>query len=188
MTWIAWKMLVGNRTKYLVMLFGVTFSSLLIAQQCSVFCGVLRLTGGPILDVQDAGVWVIEPHVSYIEDLQPLADHYLHEVRSVEGVAWAVGWRRGITRVQLADGRYQQVILHGLDDETLVGAPKALLYGRVEDLRRPDAVLLDEVSCERLWPGEPVPLGRTLTINESRAVVVGICRVSLNFQTLPLLY
>ena len=34
MTWIAWKMLVGNRTKYLVMLFGVftgTFSSIYIA-------------------------------------------------------------------------------------------------------------------------------------------------------------
>jgi putative ABC transport system permease protein len=60
--------------------------------------------------------------------------------------------------------------------------------GRVEDLRRPDAVILDEVGCQLLWPGQPAPVGRTLTINECRAVVVGVCRVSLTFQTLPLIY
>src|SRR5262249_6606302 len=60
--------------------------------------------------------------------------------------------------------------------------------GRVADLRKPDAVILDEVGCQLLWPGQPLPLGRTLTINESQAVVVGVCRVSLTFQTLPVLY
>jgi len=188
MSWIAWKMLIGNRTKYLVMLFGLTFSSLLIAQQCSIFCGVLRMTAGQILDVEDAMIWVIDPHVRYIEDLKPLAEHHLREVQSVPGVAWAVGWRRGITRATLGDGRFQQVILQGLDDETLVGAPQVMVAGRVEDLRKPDAVILDEVGCQLLWPGEPLPVGRVLTISESRAVVVGVCRVSLTFQTLPLVY
>lgn len=61
MNWIAWKMLVGNRTKYLVMLFGITFASLLIAQQCSIFLGVLRMSAGQIRDVEDASIWVIDP-------------------------------------------------------------------------------------------------------------------------------
>ena len=69
MHWIAWRMLTGSRTKYLVMLFGMTFSSLLVAQQCSIFCGVLRMTAGQILDVRDADVWVIDPEARYIEDL-----------------------------------------------------------------------------------------------------------------------
>jgi putative ABC transport system permease protein len=188
MNWVAWKMLVGNRTKYLVMLFGMTFASLLIAQQCSIFCGVLRMSAGQIRDVRDADLWVIDPNVRYIDDLKPLPDHQLREVRSVPGVAWAVGWRRGISRAYLGDGRFQQVILQGLDDDSLVGAPQNMLFGRVEDLRRPDAVILDEIGCQLLWPGEPAPIGRVLTFNESRAVVVGVCRASMTFQTLPLVY
>src|SRR5438128_819881 len=66
MNWVAWKMLVGNRTKYLVMLFGMTFASLLIAQQLSIFCGVLRMSAGQIRDVRDAILWVIDPNVRYI--------------------------------------------------------------------------------------------------------------------------
>src|SRR5262249_44403572 len=146
--WLAWKMLVGNKTKYLVMLFGITFASLLIAQQCSIFCGVLRMSAGQIRDVEDAGIWVIDPNVRYIEDLKPLSEQQLHQVRSVPGVAWAVAWRRGFTQAHLDDGRFQQVILQALDDDTLVGAPQTMLAGRVEDLRRPDAVLLDEVGCQ----------------------------------------
>lgn len=34
MTWIALKMLTGDRGKYLGMVLGIAFSSLLIAQQC----------------------------------------------------------------------------------------------------------------------------------------------------------
>jgi putative ABC transport system permease protein len=188
MHWIAWRMLTGSRTKYLVMLFGLTFSSLLVAQQCSIFCGVLRMTAGQILDVKDADVWVIDPEARYIEDLRPLGEHRLHEVRSVRGVAWAVGWRRGITRVNLPGGRFQQVILQGLDDDTLVGAPRTLLCGQPQDMYRADAVLIDEVGCQLLWPGQDLPLGRSLTINGTRAVVVGVCRVSLTFQTLPVVY
>ena len=39
MFWIAWKMLIGNRVKYLGIVFGVLFAALLIAQQSSIFCG-----------------------------------------------------------------------------------------------------------------------------------------------------
>ena len=57
MHWIAWRMLVGHRTKYLAMLFGVTFAALLIAQQMAIFCGVLRMTTGQIRDIEEAPIW-----------------------------------------------------------------------------------------------------------------------------------
>ena len=40
MTWIAWKMLTGNRGKYIAIILGIAFASLLIAQQSSIFCGL----------------------------------------------------------------------------------------------------------------------------------------------------
>jgi putative ABC transport system permease protein len=181
-------MLVGHRTKYLAMLFGVTFAALLIAQQMAIFCGVLRMTTGQIRDIEEAPIWVLTPQVRYIDDLEPLSERQLDQVRSVPGVAWAVRLEKGFSRAQLADGHFQQVILLGLDDATLVGAPRTMLVGSVSDLQKPDAVILDEVGHQLLWPDQPWQVGRTLTINHHRAVVVGICRASLTFQTLPLVY
>jgi putative ABC transport system permease protein len=188
MNWIAWRMLVGHRTKYLAMLFGITFASLLIAQQLAIFLGVLRMSTGQIRDVEEAPIWVLTPEVRYIDDLEPLSERRLDQVRSVPGVAWAARLEKGLSRVQLADGHFQQVILLGLDDATLVGAPRTMLVGDVLDLQKPDAVIIDEVGHQLLWPDQPWQVGRVLTINHHRGVVVGVCRASLTFQTLPLVY
>jgi putative ABC transport system permease protein len=39
-----------------------------------------------------------------------------------------------------------------------------------------------------MWPGEPYQLGKTLEMNDRRAVVVGVCKVSPPFITLPVIY
>ena len=54
MTWIALKMLTGDRAKYLGIMAGVTFAALLIAQQASIFCGLLLRTTVQLQDIADA--------------------------------------------------------------------------------------------------------------------------------------
>ncbi len=44
MTWIALKMLTGDRSKYLAIVFGVTFACFLIAQQSAIFSGIMLRT------------------------------------------------------------------------------------------------------------------------------------------------
>jgi len=188
MSWLALKMLIGSRGKYAAMLFGTTFASLLICQQCCIFCGVMRMTTGQIRDVEDAGIWVLAPQVRYIEDLKPLSEQQVDEVRSVPGVAWAAPLQKSFARVHLEGGNFQQVILMGLDDATLVGAPRTLIQGHLTDLQRPDAIIIDEVGHQLLWPGQPPRLGRAVTLNGRRALIVGVCRVSPTFQTLPIFY
>src|SRR5262249_9920928 len=39
-----------------------------------------------------------------------------------------------------------------------------------------------------LWPGEEPQLGKVLEMNDRRAVLVGICKASPPFQTLPVVY
>jgi putative ABC transport system permease protein len=188
MYWLALRMLIGHRARYLAMLFGLTFASLLICQQLSIFCGVLRMCTGLIRDVQDAPIWVLSARTQYVDDLAPLAQGRVEEVRGVPGVAWAVPFQKGYAQVHLGDGRFQQVVLLGLDDSTLVGAPRTLLVGNLADLRRPAAVLVDEVGHQRLWPGSPLRTGWAVTMNGRRAVVVGVCRAAPTFQTLPVFY
>ena len=188
MTWIAWKMLTGNQGKYLGIILGIAFASLLIAQQSSIFCGLMRLTISQIKDLEGADIWVMDPNVQFIDDIKPLTENDLYRVRGVSGVQWAVRLYKGITRARMADGNFQQIILLGLDDATMVGAPREIIAGDLADLRRPDALIMDEAGYKQLWPNEPFELGKTFEMNDHRAVLVGVCKARHTFQTFPIVY
>jgi putative ABC transport system permease protein len=181
-------MLVGNPGKYLSMILGVAFASLLIAQQASIFCGLMRLTASQIRDIRGANLWVMDPNVQFIDDIKPMSENDLYRVRGVPGVEWAVRLYKGLSRARLPDGSYQQTILIGLDDASLVGAPRQIFVGRLSDLRQPDAVIIDRNGAKQLWPDDPYRLGRTFEMNDRRAVVVGVCEASRTFQTFPIVY
>ena len=188
MFWIAWKMLVGNRAKYLGIVFGVVFAALLIAQQASIFFGLMSLTVSQIRDVEGPDIWVMDKNVQFVDDIKPLSDTELFRVKSVPGVAWAVRFYKGLGRARLQEGTYEQMILLGLDDATLVGAPQRMIVGSIADLQKPDAVIMDDAGYKRIWPGEAFRIGRIFEMNDRRAVVVGITRASRTFQSFPICY
>lgn len=188
MIWIAWKMLTGNRGKYIGIILGIAFASLLIAQQSSIFCGLMLLTTSQINDLEGADLWIMDPNVRFIDDIKPLSENDLYRVRGVSGVKWAVRLYKGLTRGRMDDGNFQQIILLGLDDATLVGAPREMVAGKLGDLRRPDAIIMDESGYHQLWPNEPYRLGKTFEMNDRRAVLVGVCKARRTFQTFPIVY
>jgi putative ABC transport system permease protein len=194
MSWIAIKMLTGDRAKYLGIVAGVTFAALLIAQQASIAVGLLLRTTAHVQDIADVDIWVMDPNVQFIDEFKPLSDSDLSRVQGVPGVAWAVRFYKGQGRLKLAvggdrkDARYQQSVVLGLDDATLVGAPREIVLGSLADLRQPDAVIIDENGYHYLWPGEPLAVGRVLEMNDHRAVIVGVCKASDTFQTFPIFY
>lgn len=188
MNWIALRMLVGNPGKYISMILGVGFAALLISQQASIFCGLMRLTASQIEDIQGSNLWVMDPNIQFIDDIKPMSENELYRVRGVPGVEWAVKLYKGLSRARLPNGSYQQTILIGIDDGSLVGAPQEVFAGRLEDLRQPDAVIIDRRGAEQLWPEDPFRLGRAFEMNDRRAVVVGVCEARRTFQTFPVIY
>ncbi len=188
MNWVALKMLTGDRSKYLGIVFGITFAALLMGQQASIFCGLMLNTTSQIRDIQGADIWVMDPNVQFVDDLKPLSENDLHRVRGVPGVAWGVRFYKGLTRARLDNGNFQQVILLGLYDATLVGAPQEITHGTLADLRAPDAVIMDETGFRYLWPNETFRPGRVMEMNDHRAVIVGLCKASPTFQTFPIVY
>jgi hypothetical protein len=56
---IALKMLTGDRAKYLGLVFGITFATLLMSQQVSIFIGLMTRTASQIVDVREADVWAV---------------------------------------------------------------------------------------------------------------------------------
>ncbi|MCI0357721.1 MAG: ABC transporter permease [Planctomycetaceae bacterium] len=188
MNWIALRMLMGDRAKYFGLIFGVSFATLLMTQQVSIFMGILTRTASQVLDVRDAEIWVMDNKVRFIDEAPALPDTDLYRVRGVPGVEWAVRLYKGQVTARLADGNFRAVVLFGLDDSTFVGAPQEMILGSLADLRRPDAVIIDKSGYEYMWPGQPYQLGREFELNDRRAVLVGICKASPPFTTLPILY
>jgi putative ABC transport system permease protein len=194
---IALKMLIGDRAKYFGIILGVSFASLLITQQSAIFAGIMTRLFGAITDTGLPDVWVMDPKVQFIDDVKPMQDTAVFRVRGVQGVDWAVPLYRGLLKARLDNGSFQSCIVMGLDDATLIGGPPAMVEGKLADLRQSDAVIVDSVGAAGKLakppsaPGEkPTPLhvGDSLELNDRRAIVVGICRVSRTFQSQPVVY
>jgi putative ABC transport system permease protein len=193
--WVALKMLVGDRAKYLGIIMGLTFASLLITQQAAIFIGLMERTHGAITDLSGPDVWVMDPKVQFIDDVKPMQDTQLYRVRGVDGVKWAVPLYKGLLKARLPDGTFQTCNVMGLDDTTLIGGPPTMLQGKLADLRRSDAVIIDDVGAAGKLAkvsadGKKVPLkiGDTIELNDHRGIVVGVCSVSRTFQSQPVVY
>lgn len=193
----ALKMLLGDRAKYIGLVVGLSFASFIISQQAAIFIGIMKRTIGFITDTSQPNIWVMDPTVQFVDDIKPMKDTDLYRVRSIDGVAWAVPLYKGLIEARLANGTFQSCIFIGIDDATLIGGPPRMVEGKIENLRHPDAVIVNRVGAEtklaaaaltnhnnrvRLWVGDEMEL------NDHRAYVVGICETSRTFQSQPVIY
>lgn len=171
---VALRMLVGDRTKLLGLVFGVAFSTLLICQQVSIFFGLLGRASSVVNDVREADIWVMDPSVKTIDVPFPLRDTELPRVRGVEGVAWAVPFFKAQVQVRTRSGLLENSVILGIDDASLVGVPDTFLLGDIESLAQPDAIAVNPAGFRLLFPGEELDLGRELELNDRRARIVAI--------------
>lgn len=181
-------MLIGDRSKYFAIIFGVTFACFLITEQSAIFCGIMLRTTSVIRDTHGVDIWAMNSGVRYADDLKAISDNDVFRVRSVPGVAWAVNLYRGQGQAQLGNGKYQGVILMGVDDSTLAGCPTQMILGKLGDLQMPDAIIVDEAGFHQMWPREPLRVGKVIEMNDRRAVIVGIFRSAQTFMTMPMVY
>ena len=195
MNFIAIKMLLGDRAKYVGIVIGLTFASFLVTWPSAIFTGVMSRTFSFVTDIGLPEISVVDPTVQYIEDVKPMRDTEVLRVRGTEGVEWAVGLYKGALQARLDDGTFQNCTIIGLDDSTLIGGPPRMVAGQLSDLRQASAVIVDEAGARgklaRKGPdGRRIPLqiGDNLELNDNRCVVVGICRVTQTFQNIPVIY
>jgi putative ABC transport system permease protein len=188
MNWLAIRMLTGDRVKFFGLIFGVTFATFLMSQQVSVFIGIVGRSASQIVDVRDADIWVMDPRVRHFDEAPGLPAGAVNRVRGVAGVQWAVRFYKGQVLARIEKGLPRSVVLEGVDDPNLIGAPQDLIAGNLADLRRPYSVIVDKAGYEYLWPGEPIRLWREFEINDRRAVLVGVCKASPPFVTLPVMF
>ena len=195
MNFVALKMLVGDRLKYLALVAGVAFAALLITQQASIFTGYTLRTGSWIRETSasQADLWVMDPQVQFSDDPKPLSDTALQRVKGVTGVASAVPLYKGGLKCRLSDGTLTTVRLIGIDDATLAAGPPEMVEGSLADLRRDRAVIVNAASMATdlaldRGRGRPLRVGDRIDINDNEAVVVGTYRATPEFFWEPVVY
>jgi putative ABC transport system permease protein len=188
MNWLALRMLTGDRSKYLSLILSITFATLLMSQQVSIFMGIVARSASQIIDVRDADLWIMDNKVRYIDEAPYLPSNDLQRVRGVQGVEWAVRFHKSNMTARMPDGNFRNIVLLGLDDATLVGAPTQMVMGELTSLSRPNSVFIDKAGYEYLWPNQPFRIGQEFQINDRRVVLAGICKASAPFVTLPVFY
>ncbi len=194
---LALNMLFGDRAKLAMLLCGLSFSALLMAQQSSVFFGIMSWTYTPMVNIR-ASIWVSDSEVEQVNDAKPMRDTDVSRVRSVDGVSWAAPLHSSIMQARMPNGKFKLISLVGIDSDTFAGAPATLTQGNIEDLRLPNTVLVDEWGANLLGhvviqpDGSekiiPLQIGDTFELNDTEARIVGICRVKRAFTGGPFVY
>jgi putative ABC transport system permease protein len=204
---LALKMLIGDRTKYAGLLFGITFTSFLVTFAASYFCGFMTRGFALIAENPSADVWVMDPAVASVEQTTKLPDSALNRVRSIEGVLSAVPLGLGAAEARFPNGTFQPFQVISVDDAMLAGLPAVKRGVSRSVLRGADAVIVDPGGTEGKletplrkadqWPyGEPhlaaptreLAAGDELMVNDHRVVVQGRSEALPRYPPRPLLY
>jgi putative ABC transport system permease protein len=174
---VALAMLTHDKAKYLALVAGIAFASLLISQQAAIFWSALRSSTYGVQSASAADIWVMKPNVEILDLADPMREAVVNQVRSVPGVQWAVPYYQALGMVRTRQGSFRPVLVIGVDDATLIGAPAArMVAGDVRCLERPDAVIFDVSGYQQNFPDLPVELGVEIEIGQTRAVVGGFCK------------
>ena len=197
MYYVAFKMLVGDRGKYLGIILGISFASLIMTEQTSVFIGILTRTYSFITDISLPDIWVMDPQIQYINDSKPMPSTQLYRVAGVAGVEWAKPLYKGVIQARLPNGTFQDCNLIGIDDATLIGGPAEMIEGKMEDLRRNDSIIVNsegahgKLAAPPKYPGgprDPLKVGDVLELNDHYVVTVGVAVTTRTFQSQPVIY
>ena len=181
---LAQRNLFHDKVRLAVTLTGIVFSVVLIVVQLGLFIGFTTATSN-LIDHSGADLWITSKNVPYVEQGVAFSERKLNQVRAVPGVADAQKLIARWTQWKRHDGGQDSVQIVGINVDDNLERPWNLVQGRVEDLKSPDAVILDELYKQKLGVTE---VGEVFEIGGYRARVVGFTRGIRSFTTSPYVF
>jgi putative ABC transport system permease protein len=183
MNWVAIRMLTGDSVKFVGLVFGIAFATLLITQQLTILVNLLARGASAVYDVPTANIWVMDPVGRTVDVTLPMPSTALDRVRGVPGVSYAIPMLRSGATIRTADGNIEAVTIVGLDDATLIGLPRQMIEGQRELLNVPNAVFIDGVGAKKLFGRQNNLSGIQFELNDRRAVITGVVDSTPSFSS-----
>jgi putative ABC transport system permease protein len=181
---LAWRNLVHDKVRFAVTVTGIVFAVVLIVVELGLFLGFTTTTSS-LIDRSGADLWITAPRVPYIEQGVAFSERKLSTVLATPGVAAAGKYIVQFSQWKRPDGRQESVQVVGLELAAGLGEPWNLTAGRVDDLRRPDAVIVDEIYRNKLGVER---LNQIVEIRGRRARIVGFTHGIRAFTTTPYVF
>jgi len=181
---LAQRNLFHDKVRLTVTLTGIVFSVVLIVVQLGLFLGFTTATSN-LIDHSGADLWITSKNVPYVEQGVAFSERKLNQVRAVPGVADAQKLIARWTQWKRHDGGQDSVQIVGINVDDPMERPWNLVQGNVEDLKSPDAVILDQLYKQKLGV---TGIGEVFEIGGHRARVVGFTRGIRSFTTSPYVF
>lgn len=178
---LARRNLLHDRVRLAVTLTGIVFAVVLIVVELGLFVG-FTVTTSNIIDNSGVDLWVTSKHVPYIELGVPFSERKLYQVKAMPGVQDAEKFILRWTQWKRFDGQTESVQIVGFNPDKPLGGPWNLIEGSVTDLKKPDAVIVDEIYKKKLGVDH---IRQVFEINGHRARIVGFTRGIRAFTTAP---
>jgi putative ABC transport system permease protein len=178
---LARRNLFHDKVRLTVTLTGIVFAVVLIVVELGLFVG-FTVTTSSIIDNSHVDLWIVSKHTPYIEQGTAFSERKYYQVLATRGVASAEKYIVRFAQWKTPDGADESVQVVGFNPYTDVGGPWNVVEGNVEDLKKPDSIMVDELYKTKLGVTR---IGEVFEINGRRARIVGFTRGIRAFTTTP---
>ncbi|HWB79179.1 MAG TPA: ABC transporter permease [Nannocystaceae bacterium] len=183
-TLLAWRNLAHDRVRLVVTLVGIVFSVVLMGMQSGLLVGFVRTTSS-LVEHADADLWMVPKGTLDVDLGGPLDERRRYQALAVPGVERAEPYLIYFARWKRSDGTTESVQLVGTEVDAKLSGPWSFEEGSLEDLRRPDGVVVDRLYAKKLGVEK---VGDTVEINGRRARIVGFTRGIRTFTQSPYIF
>jgi putative ABC transport system permease protein len=181
---LARRNLFHDRIRLVVTLTGIAFSVVLMVVQWGLFEGFSSSTSG-LIDHSNADLWIAAKNTAYLEQAIPFNERKYYQVLATPGVDKAIKYIVRWSIWKQPGGRAESVAIVGCDPDATIGGPFNLVAGDVQQLKQPNAVIIDRIYADKL---DAHQIGDMVEINGYRAKVVGFTDGIRAFTTSPYVF
>jgi putative ABC transport system permease protein len=181
---LARRNLFHDRIRLVVTLTGIAFSVVLMAVQWGLFEGFSSSTAG-IIDHSHADLWIAAKNTTYLEQAIPFNERKYYQVLATPGVGKAIKYIVRWSDWKEPNGHTEAIAVVGCDPDAPVGGPYNLVAGDIQQLKQPNAVIIDRIYADKLGAHA---IGDMVEINDYRAKVVGFTEGIRAFTTSPYVF
>jgi putative ABC transport system permease protein len=184
MFYVALRILLYDKVRSLITLFGVVFAVGLIFNQLGTFLGLME-TSSVIIDHTSGDIWITSKNSKNFDFSQSFPDYLYNqtiadpEIQSAEKmiVAWGI--------IRQKEGGTEQVEVVGFNPASGVGGPWEMKEGDPRNLKNGNFAIVDESAMKRLGK---IQVGEHRDVLAHRLEIIGISRGAKSFTTAPILF
>lgn len=184
MLWLALKTLVHEKTRLVITVSGVAFSTVLVLMQIGMYIGFMGNATNIIRHV-DADIWITSKNIQCFDFVNPFPEERINMVRSHPEIQRAEKLILTMAMLKLPAGGVEQVQILGFNPDSGTGAPWKMIEGGLNDVKGGRYMIMDKTSEQRLGT---LNTGSIWELGGSRFKLVGLSKGIRNFINAPIVF